>query len=239
MESNSDNIIIYILFAVIITFVIHSLFKRLRKENMTIGENKEGKQDTQNMQEVNIRTKHPDFKFIDYDEPHIYEPPCDDGMCSVPLNKDQTDESQALDAVNRSLFGQNGICPPPVKNRKQYFSDFYGFRDLTENNSSQRVDAVDRVQQLYLDGNLDEAHRYPNMKIRDLFDEVTATGPSLYQRSCVRVPKFDDVNFDEYYMSPGTHPMQITGDTWLYPNERVMSGGEFSRGLQGVNYVRP
>ena len=61
------------------------------------------------------------------------------------------------------------------------------------------------------------------MKIKDVYDEAV-NGPNLYERRCVRLPQFDNVNFDGYHMSYGQHPMHLTRDKWFFNEPRYQGG---------------
>ena len=145
MSVELNNIIIYILVAVSVAFIVHLLFKNLRKDDMTVvrmnvAENKTGKYDP-GMEELTIRTKFPEYKFVDYDEPHRFDSPKESGKCAVPLNGDND-----LDFLMKTMSGEHDTCPKQVKTRKQFFNDFMGFRNITEINSSERDDPVDKIQ---------------------------------------------------------------------------------------------
>lgn len=234
MSLKLDGIIVYILVAVIIIIIVHLLYKK-RNENLFIirttestnNKNNDNTNIDENMQKLTIRTKYPDFKFVDYDEPHIYDPPSKTGKCAVPT----PDEDFDFEQVTKNLFGEHETCHT-IKSRKQFNDDFFRFRDLVYNNSSERFDPVDKMADLKLDGNLGQTHRKENMKIKDLYDSITSE-TDLYKKSCYRLPTFDSINFDGYYMSDGAHPIQITADLWKYPNEKVMNGGDIRPGLHG------
>lgn len=123
-------------------------------------------------------------------------------------------------------------CPDHVKPQtaKQFHQDFFGFRDLTEQNSSMRYDAVDRINDLYLSGNTSPARGYPCKKIKDIYDGITGL-PSQYSRQCVRVPKFDNINHEGYRISYGSTGTMLTRPHWNYKHEKIMNGGNISESL--------
>lgn len=146
---------------------------------------------------------------------------------SCPIRKADYD---TFDYVSKTLLGNKPQCPKKPKSIRQFHDEFFKFRDYTNDNSSMRVDAVDKVQDLYLSGNLDKARNHPNLKIKDLFDHITC-GPNLYERTCVRTQKFDNINHEGYrmnYGSPGTH---MTRDHWVYNDEKILNGGPVSESL--------
>jgi len=134
-----------------------------------------------------------------------------------------------LEFVKNNLLTSCGLDNPP-QTRKEFHNDFFKFRDLTYNNSSIREDAVDRIVDLYLSGNLEQTRLNSNIRIKDLFDCTTA-GPNLYSRQCVRLPDFDNINPKGYYLSYGTPGMHLTRDNWNYPNEKISNGGPIRTGL--------
>lgn len=121
------------------------------------------------------------------------------------------------------------------KSTKEFSDDFFGFRDSTYMNSSLRFDPVDKIQDLYLNGNMEHAREFPeNIKIKDLFDCATS-GLSLYKKPNVRLPTFDNLNPVDQYVVSGTPGLHGTRDQWNYPNEKIMNGGEIENGVYGVN----
>jgi hypothetical protein len=227
MSSKQNNIINYILLAFIVAFTIHLLFNKLNKFKRDEKEVEVYKNVYKNVHKKTDE-KYPTFKFIDYNKPSIEDKDSVYEQCPLPKNQQETNEY-----LTKYLLGNRQECPLPTKSKDQFRKDFFAFRDLTENSSSFRYDPVDKIQQLYLQGNLSKARRYPNIKIKDIFDSTTSTGPNLYMRHCVRLPKFDNINYDGYKMSYGAHPMHNTRDNWKYSNEKIINGGEISDGLIG------
>lgn len=128
-----------------------------------------------------------------------------------------------LDKVDNNT---NTCVTEIIQTPNEFQEDFYNFRDKTQNNSSMRYDPVDKVSSLYLSGNLSDARGYgENVKIKDLFDNATKAPVNLYSRSCVRIPKFDNVNPDGYYLNEGTPGLHLTRDEWTYDNENILNGG--------------
>lgn len=128
-------------------------------------------------------------------------------------------------------------CPhgEPPQTIKGFHKDFFNFRDKTHINSQQHLDPVDKVRQLYLEGNTSLARGHQGIKIKDLFDSTTC-GPNLYDRQCVRLPDFKHMNHDGYYVNHGSPGMYMTRDNWTYNEERVMNGGCMANGnIQGYD----
>lgn len=145
--------------------------------------------------------------------------------CPLKENDLQTDYY-----MTKYLLGnQTNNCPRPTQSIKDFNKDFFKFRDYTNGNSSMVYDSIDKIANLYLDGDLGEARRYPGMKIRDIFDQLTS-GPNLYDRACVRVPQFDNTMQDGYNYSFYTG-MYNNRDNWKYKNEKIINGGQIENNL--------
>jgi len=253
MNSN-NNIIKFIAVAIIIIFIVRLLFKKSNAAESMVNTpnyilprhrscirntvspsipetegfsndsfyNTEDEQSVQQLNELKIDSPRKSYKFVDYDDKTAFNNFDASGRCPLKF----------VEGKN-NLYMQNFLHntreeqPKPAISRRQFHNDFFGFRDLTEQNSSIRQDPVDLIQQMYLDGNLSAARRYPNMKIKDIFDAATQ-GPNLYERQCVRLPYFDNINFDGYLMSNGSPGLMTTRTDWEYDNEKIMNGGKIT-----------
>jgi len=140
-------------------------------------------------------------------------------------------EKQGYDYVNKYLIGSDGHCGQfnKVPPRKDYYRQWLSFRDRTNMNSHQE-DVVDKIQQLYLDGNWSRAGKYKGMEIKHMYDRATQ-GPSLYDRTCVRLPHIDNINHDGYYMSKNGVGMNLKRNDWTYENEKIINGGKINKYL--------
>jgi hypothetical protein len=206
----------FVFIATIIIVVVHTLFKNINTNslkkttsNLKNKENYQSVMPTDNLYNVdNLNSRESTFSSIDgfnlEDNKLIKE--------SCPIHQNERDTRIFL---TDHLFSDNKKCKikknDRIKSRKNFHSDFFSFRDQTYNNSSQRLDPVDKISSLYLSGNFSQARRYPNMKIKDLFDEVTK-GPNLYTRQCVRLPQFDNI------LAPGSPGLSLTRNEWKYDN---------------------
>jgi len=175
------------------------------------------------------------YKAESFEEyPHIVESPIVPELKTIPtgaLNSCPLKENDLKTKyyINRFLMGDGAqICPRPVQTAKDFHKDFYKFRDYTYNNSSMTLDPVDKITNLYLEGYLGEAREYPGMKIRDVFDYLTGPCTKLYDKPCVRVPNFDNTMHNGYNSSFVTG-MYNTRDTWQYPNEKEINGGQLEK----------
>jgi hypothetical protein len=150
--------------------------------------------------------------------------PCNNKLFPEPVFSADSLKNQELlleNVTNRDSL-QDPVCDDKPPSTLDFHTDFYNFRDKTYHNSSMHEDAVDKVTDLYLSGNLSQARTYPNKKIKDLFDD-TVGGINLYARQCVRIPQFDTINPDGWYQNYGTPGTQITRDEWEY-NKNNVSG---------------
>lgn len=235
MVLNAD-IINFVVIAVAIMIIIHMLFKKNKlninnKIDQIVIDKDENKKEFEddfvdgNNDENSNSSSVSSIEGFDAVRYNLKENRANTQPCPVKEN-----DKFAKKYITKYLFDSGIHCPnkvPPVISKKQFHNDFFNFRDKTYNSSSFREDPVDKIKRLYLDGNRDIARRYPNMKIMDLFDEITR-GPKLYERQCVRLPYFDNVNHDGYYVNSGSSGLRLTRNNWNYENEKVMNGGSIN-----------
>jgi hypothetical protein len=86
---------------------------------------------------------------------------------------------------------------------KEFNDDFFRFRDYLWKDSSMTQDPVDKINQLYLSGDLSTANNCKTTKIKDIYDNATK-GVDLYHRTCTRQPYFDKDNPEGYLFSFGS-----------------------------------
>lgn len=169
---------------------------------------------------------------------HFGESPIVPELPTIPKQRDCPIRENDLKTdyyIEKSLMGQDfERCPRPVQTAKEFNKDFFKFRDFTEENSSIRPDSVDKVLNLYLSGELSQARNKSNMKIKDIYDQVTLNGPALYEKPCVRLPYFDNTMHDGYDASVVTG-MHNVRDEWKYPHENSLNGGQIAKNLYGYD----
>jgi hypothetical protein len=229
---NYQNIITFIILGFFIAVGIHYLYNSqeqfdggiipLGDEGAIITERSDGKIKRVRKPRLDYSNRIMNF--------HNNKMPIDRITPDCPLEQNNQD---TMDYLQKHLLGTSETCLLKPQTAKQFNKDFFSFRDKTENNSSMRFDSVDFMNQLYLEGNTDTARRYPNMKIQDLYDEATKNGPNFYTRSCVRLPKFDDINPENLTYEYGNPALHMVRDDWKYSNEKVMNGGEIMKGIVG------
>jgi|AntRauTorckE6833_2_1112554.scaffolds.fasta_scaffold11056_2 hypothetical protein len=235
------NIINFAIISIAIIFFIHILFKN--KENMHSLQNKinikqpsispeiiNNDNNSQNSLSLLSSSSSVDssikgFNIDSLNGPADIEPELAN---AYPISNDIAD-SKYLDKL---IIKNNETCGKVPKTIKQFNKDFFNFRDRAWHSSSMRYDPVDKINDMKLSGNISQSRRYPNMKIKDLYDELTK-GPNLYKKQCVRTPLFDNMNPDEYHLKPGSPGTIMNADNWKYDNEKIMNGGEISQGLTG------
>jgi len=187
---------------------------------------------------VNIQDREKFDKNIG-ESPALYQVPDTQDIPTIPeiranrINSCPTLENDlmAKQYIRKNLLNPS-FCPRPVKSIKQFNRDFFDFRDkFTNENSSMRLDSVDKILNLYLSGNLGEARGFgKDVRIKDLFDQVTDCG-NLNMRQCVRLPDFDNTMHDGYDASFVTG-MSNVRDEWVYPGqERPINGGQVDNGI--------
>ena len=216
------NLLNYILIGMIliVTFsILHKKFKKNKKPAV--------------LPEESIRTESFDDKQVTYAE-KVNEKLTQDyeSIDGAGCRLKEIDEDVESYISKNLLNGGDESCPQKIKTAAEFNNSFFNFRDKIYNNSSMTVDPVDKVLDLYMSGNLDQSRRLANMKIKDIFDYATY-GTNLYEKHCVRMPKFDDINYDGYKFKPGvsTTNMSLVRDDWKYEKEHVLNGGEVRDGI--------
>lgn len=203
----SNNLIIYIVIGVIIVFSIHKFSRK--EENFD-------REDYNNYNDI-IRFKKEDIPILKRSVP-------------APIKGDH--EYQHIDYLTDNLSPKTENCMLPPKSSKKFHNDFFSFRDMTQLNSSMRKDAVDNINSMILNGNVEQARRQPNMKIQDIYNEAVKT-PERYHDNCTRLPYFDNTNPHGWHDNYGTPGIHITRDNWEYPNEKIINGGNITDMMTG------
>jgi len=150
----------------------------------------------------------------------------------IPSKEFDYDEYHAIDYLTDNITPQTETCILPPKSTKKFHSDFFSFRDKTNLNSSVRKDTVDNINNMILNGNLEQARS--NMKIKDIYDEAVKL-PSRYNNSCVRQIKFDNINPHGWQDNYGTPGMSLVQNEWKYDNENILNGGKITENITGYD----
>jgi len=219
------NLITYIIIIIVIVIIIKKLSVNSQNVDDVLNTNQTKPKkldsfdpnikDKKSPNIVKIKKNHPDG----YDLENAY---LDTKACPIIDGNDYSNDEY----VTRFLTETDQQKPScnKVKSIKQFNNDFFKFRDNIENSSSNRIDPVDKINQLTIDSNLDFAKSYPNMNIKDVYDELTKA-PDLYTKPYVRNPKFDDMNYDGWVAQTGSPGLILNQEEWKYNNEKMMNGG--------------
>jgi len=151
--------------------------------------------------------KHPVDKMITH---KINEPVKDCPSCPIPYI-----DYEPLDSILEDIVDvkNNNGCGKKSKSIRQFHDEFFGFRDHTCDNSSMRVDTVDKVLDMQSDGVLDKIDQ--PIKIGDIYDNLTHN-MNLYDKNCARTVGFDNINHEGYNIHYGTAGLSNTRDIWKY-----------------------
>lgn len=147
----------------------------------------------------------------------------DKSNCTVCKTSEQVD-----DYVRESLLHSAKVCKeenvltPEEVNRHR--NDYISFRNGVFQPSN-GVDAVDKINDLYLSGNTDITRNFKDMKIKDLYDYVTKNNFSSSS------DKKEAFNNNSDLIIAGSRGDFLAKDNWVYEDEKVMNGGEFMDGI--------
>jgi hypothetical protein len=239
---DSCQFLSYIIIALIVALVIHLVSKVLKPqlEGMaSIGSCSSGKVWGPSEKKTNV------ISLIEDVEDKITRPePVIEGMsadvirgevgninnsgCTICKTSDTVD-----DYIRESLLHNANVCkedkvlkPEEInKHRDEYLA----FRNGVWQPSSTE-DAVDRINDLYLSGSNDISRNHKDVKIKDLYDQLTKA-PSVYTENCVKMPNVDDATRNGDYIVAGSRGNFHPRDNWVYGEEKVMNGGEFMTGV--------
>ena len=122
-----------------------------------------------------------------------------------------------------------GLEKKPNKSVSRQRQDFLSFRGQNWENSHQN-DLAFRVCTMYTDGNTEICDKAKNKTIKQVYDDVTRE-PTIYDKQCLRVPKYDHLLRNGYHTNEAATGAYITDDRWVYSNDKVMNGGQFDTNL--------
>lgn len=121
-------------------------------------------------------------------------------------------------------------CPKSIQTADQFNRDFFKFRNKIENNSSQHYDTVDKINDMYLSGNI--WNMGSGKTVAEIYDNLTCDirRSKEYTRQCVRLPSLDGAMHDNYDSKMVTGLYQ-QGREWVYKNENENNGGQIDKNL--------
>lgn len=190
---------------------------------------------------MNDKPINDNFKIVRINEKKINKEKINENIEDILLDDDCDIDSKKRNTLSmrRPIF-----CPRPVKTIQQFNKEFFNFRDkFTNENSSIRLDGVDKITELRINGDLDQARgSTQNIRIQDLYNYLTDSGPNLTPNNCVRLTKFDNTMHDGYDASFVTG-LSGTMDEFEYKGERPINGGALECGIypydQGFSNLMP
>lgn len=152
------------------------------------------------------------------------------------INKDCTvcDTSEKVDDyIRESLLQKSSVC----KEKKEYSNNeinkhrdqYIAFRNGILQ-STNTVDTVDKINDLYLSGSTDISRNHHDVKIKDLYDHLT-NSRNIYNENCNKKLIDDNIMNQSNYLINGARGKAYTKDNWMYEHESVMNGGEFMNNI--------
>jgi hypothetical protein len=141
------------------------------------------------------------------------------------------------DYIWGSLLGRVRPDPPaklttcPKQMPENALEEHLRVRNITHQSSHQQ-DTVDKINMLQTANNNDVARGYQGKKIGELYDQLTK-GPTLYNRTSTRMPKFDTAIEKGYYDVNGPQEFSLKRKHTNYKNEHSSNGGPIKNGLYG------
>jgi len=154
------------------------------------------------------------------------------GTADCPVEKS---DMQIGEVLRKQMYDSTRYCGPdkiPTDSSNQYFNKFMKFRDFTENNDHQN-DLAYRVSKLYTDQNEDVLKKLEGRSIKDIYDGLVTEGRPCDGKFCSDAGNLKDIPPTQFFDAFGFPERYIDRDNWLYPNEKVSTGGEVDIGLHG------
>jgi hypothetical protein len=144
--------------------------------------------------------------------------------------KDKPDWDTDADTYLRKRLVKGNRYPIKEEDRKDlrnYRDNFFAFRNSI-NQTSNDIDEVDKLNNLYLEGKGDISKSFQGKTIAQVFDQLTGN-LDLYSKKCTRqLAPVAEVRV-------GHNGAMHTGNMWQYENEKTMNGGEFYGGIEPVD----
>jgi hypothetical protein len=145
----------------------------------------------------------------------------------------QKTDNEVDDYLREELLKKSHVCPSAEYSDealKKYKNQFYSFRNNVWQTSAED-DMVDKLNELYLAENEDDARIKEGTKIKDLFDSLVKSEVDLSSQ-----PKIED-NAEELggvignYVRQAGHDKSFVRDNWVYGVETVNNGGLFFKNI--------
>lgn len=145
----------------------------------------------------------------------------------------QQTDNEVDDYLREELLKKSRVCPSTQysdKDLEKYQNQFFSFRNNVWQSSGDN-ELVDKLNELYLSENEDEAKIHDGMKIKDLFNELVKSDVNMSSQQ-----KIED-NHEELggvvgnYVRQAGHDKSYVRDNWIYGTETVNNGGLFFKNI--------
>jgi hypothetical protein len=200
----------YILIAIFIGFLLHILISH-RREHLEVANNANVMENNKIDPIITTRTSTPENQSVNFNgsllnDKQIKEPPTHDFKSTYTYCPVEAEENEVTKYWREIALGGKYACPPPPPEHKYNFEDiqsyqdkFYGFNDMINQNTGMMgYDSVDRVNQLYLQGN-NELSDQKGVTISDLFNGLTNNNKdkmeTIYKRCTQNKNESDKLNY--------------------------------------------
>ena len=144
---------------------------------------------------------------------------------------DETEADADIFIRKRLLNGENYRSPKNYSNNdlKKYRDTHFAFRNNIWQ-SSNDVDMVDKINDMYLSGDYDLTRNRKGTKIADLFDELTKNENKLTQPCITNVTTekgIERILDQKTKKIEGHNGNMLSNDRWIYNQEKTINGGNF------------
>lgn len=117
-----------------------------------------------------------------------------------------------------------------------YQNKFFGFNDKVNHSSSNEVDMVDKLNEIYTSDNNEMTH-YEGKKISDIFNNLTQNNLNKQKScpggNCLVPPHVEAQHHDSSYKSKSHDGHSFSKFHWKYETDSVNNGGKFYDDIEG------
>jgi hypothetical protein len=151
--------------------------------------------------------------------------------CPVAKMNDETDRY-----IRDIVLGGKFLCKGKPQDTKkhtdseidEYQNEFYEFKNKINNSSSEGLDMVDKLNEIFSSGNNELTH-HNGKRISDVYNELTKSNSNngCGEEKCILPPEIDRNLRTGFYTADSGMGKYYSNYNWKYENDNVNNGGKF------------
>jgi hypothetical protein len=230
-----NSVVDYIILAIIFLIIIHIFMRTFSgscthsKEGMESNVQSETPILNKSEQHYNVQDNFDLFADMQKEEKTIEVKPVVskvdiNNLCPINKMNDETDRY-----IKEIVLGGKFLCDKQpeqiVKDIDEYQNEFLSFGDVVNRSSDEKVDTVDKINELYTSQN-NEMSNLKGKRIADVFNDLTQNKCGETDK-CLIKPIIDRQIRMGYYLEDSGAGKYYTNYNWKYENDNVNNGGKF------------